>query len=619
MSGFGQQSSIDARWWSDIYRGEERGAMMIKLARHIRNNQDAWRRRDVLHASLYSNLPILGFSPNQFDILNYDDRLMMNIVKPKVDTYVSLITRSKPKPMFLTSDGSWEMRRKAKGLNRWFEGKYYELNFFDDIAPMCVLDTGVFDYGMAHVYMKNAELAKSHPDLLDVGLERVYPWEIVVDASEALSGHVRNLYRRKWVDRARLAEMFPKAKADIAAAARGAEDDDAGRDEMCDQILVTEGWHLPSGPIATDGRYCMAIPGKMLRDEKYDDDELPFPTLYRQKPQYGMRGLSIAHELRPLQIAINEILMDLQEGISVMARPKWRVSRDANIELMHIDDEIGSCIMFDGQLAPDGYTPPGMSPDAYQLLWQIWQKADEVIGISGATSSGTVPSNLQSGKAVELNNDVQDGRFLTASRRYEWWAGVDIPRRMIKLARDVTKLNPKYAAYYQHKTYITQIPFKDVDLKRDEYVLKPFPASQLSTMPGQRLQQLQDLFDRGLIDQTTFTYHYDLPDLEGELNLLTAGRELTQKLIDKFLDAKDPLDPDVFQTPEPLWPIDDMRARFQLAAANAQVDGAPEGNVSLLRKFWLACDAEIKTRDAAKMPPPPTGPQLGGQLPATAA
>ena len=76
---------------------------ILNVVRAIRRRQVAHRRRDLLHASLYGNTPMLGFSPSSHTRVVDDeyDQLVLNLIKPKVDTWVSMICRSRPEPMFL--------------------------------------------------------------------------------------------------------------------------------------------------------------------------------------------------------------------------------------------------------------------------------------------------------------------------------------------------------------------------------------------------------------------------------------------------------------------------------------------------------------------------------------
>lgn len=621
-----QSTVTDARWWLPEYEAR-RYENVLSVVRRIRSRQVQWRRRDLLHACLYRNLALLGFGPHQYGMLDDENasRLTMNLVKAKIDTYVSLICRSKPKPMFLTSGGEWSMKRKAKGLERWCEGKFYELELYDEVFPLCVLDTGIFDYGVAKVSISDEE----DEERADVLVERAFPWEMVIDDMEAQGGAPRNMYQRKWIDRGVLEGMFSSQRSEIRDAPRELDADEVGRDDTSDQVLVTEAWHLPSSPGAEDGRRVLALGNVTLLDEAYEEDHFPFAFLHRMPPPHGMRGTPIAHELRPIQIALNQAFIDMQDSLSMFARPHWMSPRSAHVERAHLDDDIGTIIEFDGPNAPQAYVPAAVSPELVAYVQNLWSKADDVIGISSMRSSGVVPSNLKSGKAIELHNDVQDGRFLVASQRYENWVTKGVTTRMICAARRIAEKNPKYAARYTHKTYVQMVAFKDVDMKADEYVMKVYPASALASTPSAKLDQLQDMFDRGVIDMPTFRHLLDFPDLESAMNRETSGQELAEKLLERYLEADDAEDESVYLAPEPTWPHDEMLGIFVKGTTAAQLENAPDANVELCRRFITQLQAAIAAKNApppgapqalaAGGPgpgvPPPGGPPAGGGLP----
>lgn len=614
------QHPAEARWWLPEFKGE-RYKRALDVVRAVRSRQTHWRKRDLLHAHLYGNLPILGFGPNSYSRIEPDDgRLVMNLVKSKIDTYVSLICRSRPEPMFLPVPGgadpgeAWSLRRKCKGLERWAEGFLDANRFHEDIAPLVVLETGIFDYGIAKVLIDGVD--GDDWSAAEVKVERAYHWEMVIDDAEALTGQPRNLYQRRWVDRNVLAAAFPSSKAAILACPKTFEEDEWGYDDTSDQVLVTEGWHLPSRRKALrgddnpeDGLWFMAIANADLQEEGYDDDRFPFALLRQTPAPWGIRGIPIAAQLRPLQVFINQMYLDFQDAVSMMGRPKWLVPRQAAIEKSHLDDDIGTIIEYSGANKPEAYVPPSMPTDAFNLLQDVWKKADEVIGISSYASGGIVPSNFKSGKAQEVANDTRDGRFLISSRLFEAWC-MEVVDLGIEKARIVARHRKDFASRWVNKRKAVVIPFRDVDVERAKYSMNCYPASALANTPGARYDQLQDMFDRGLIDMATFRHLLDFPDIEGELKVLNAPEELAARLIERFLDAEDPEDEDVYIAPEPRWPLAKLYERFIYATADAQNDGAPEGNLELLRRFTDQVEDTAKKNGIALpgMPVPGQGP-----------
>ena len=146
-------------WWSkEAGRDNMRHRRVIDWVTYHRHRQERWRKRDLLHSCLYGNMEILGFGPANFWKFAEDDgRLTVNLVKPKVDTWVSMICRSKPEGMFLpNADGAiaaerWTLKRRCKQFERFANGKMEQANFHEEIAPLAVLVVGIFDFGMSKV------------------------------------------------------------------------------------------------------------------------------------------------------------------------------------------------------------------------------------------------------------------------------------------------------------------------------------------------------------------------------------------------------------------------------------------------------------------------------------
>jgi len=600
-SELGTNYSLQRPWWRDR---EQRGAGILAHVNAILNRQRQRRRSFLLFAQLYADLPTMGLGPYAYSMVNETGQtLRMNVVKAVTDTYVSTLTQSNPKPMALSSGGEWGMRRKAKGITRWFEAKADEAGWRGQVSAPCARDQAIFGTGMVKIGIEN----EGDEERADVMAERVFPWEIVVDDAESQNpAWCRTMYHRKWYDREVLAENFPRKRRDIMASERYSGEQESEEwpsyaPVTANLILVTEAFHKRSSPSADDGIRCLVLPsGVLLAEEKWEDDDFPVIALWRSVPAVGFWGTAIPYELRGIQLSINEILEDLQEALRCVGRPKWMVPNGSVIE-DHIDDEIGTIMKFTGQQPPIVYTPNVIPADAYRFLWDQWTKAFEIIGISAQRGGGQIPAGLSgSGASIRAWNDVEGGRMYEASKLWEEWH-VNWGRRAIDVARRVAAIRPDYASKYRRKTYVEVIKFADFEL--DEYTVSLYPVSKLSMMPGQRLAQVDELFSKQIIDQREYRKLLDFPDLQAENDLANGAAELTDKLIERFLDAEDPADQDIFIYPEPEWDLAYMRKRFQLAYINASLEDAPEENKALLSRFIVLCDEAMNV--AA---PPPQGP-----------
>jgi len=570
----------------------------------------------LFNAQLYEDLPSLGLGPYSYSVYDLGSaRLRMNLVRAVTNTYVSQICRSKPKARVLTDDGPWDLKQKARGLQRWGEGKAEEIELYDQVSDPVCLDSGVFGTGWGKVFLENPQA----PDLYDVGVVRVFPWELMADDAESqVRRRLRNICQRSWYDRSQLAEWYPKHRDYIMrfAPKQGPQFTafDWAVDSAADLVRVYELWHLPSYEGAGDGLHCLVIEGKTLFEKEYKPMRFPFVPLYRDRPTMGIWGVSIPHELRGIQTHINQTLLDCEECLHLYGKPKW-IMAAGSVPKNILDDDVDSIIEFTGTMPPTTYTPTVMPAEQYAFLWQCWQKGFDIIGTSQARSEGETPEGLSgSGASIRAWNDVEDGRLYKPSEGFENWH-LQIFDRMIDLAREIAEERPDYASAFRGKKYVQVVSFRDVDPGKDKYYLARFPESRLSKSPAMRLAQLNEMLQMGTIGQDEFRELLDFPDLESDDNLMTAPRRLARMLIDRFLEAPEPEAEGVFLYPDPAWPLAMISQLMTVGLAFAQLDGAPEGNLRLMRQFLQLAD-QLKAKAAPPALPagppgaPPPGPGL---------
>lgn len=607
----------DGRWWAKDF-ADERHKKIQDVIDAIRSRQERWRKRDLLHACLYGNMEILGFGPDNFWKFGNDDgRLTWNIVKPKVDTWVSLICRSKPEAMYLPNGSGasgremWTVRRQCRELQRAINGKLDTCKYHTDIAPLVVLDVGIFDYGLCKVSISGVDDQKQDWKRADAVIERAYPHQMIINDAEAMNGDPRSLFQRMPVDRYVAMSKFPGKKEQLQSCDKGFFPDEGGTNEVnSDVICLTEAWHLPSSEDAGDGRHCLIAHGVTLIDEPYEGERFPFARLTQMPVPMGIRGQSIAHQLRPIQVSLNQLLLDFQDAAHTIARGKWSVPNQSGIEKGHIDDQIGSELWYDAPFKPEVWSPQSLPPDVYKMMTDHSEWADQTIGISSYRSAGIVPTNLKSGKAQEVANDTQDGRFLISSRMFEAFA-MDVCDLLEDKMLAVAKKRPDYASRFVDKTRSISLPIKfaDIKLTKDQYTRTCYPASALANTPGARYDQLEEMRQNGVIDLATYRKLLDFPDIAGEMKQLNAPQYLAEKLIERFLNADDPDDENVWIAPEGRWPIQTLYEKFLYATADAQLDECPDGNIRLMERFMTALEkqAEKIGLQLPGMPPPGQG------------
>jgi hypothetical protein len=624
--GNGLDARTAGRWWVKNPTSP-RHELILAAQSRLRHRAQLRERMDLLHMQLYSDMPIQGLGPYSYTSLGPDDdRVGLPLIQYLTDRYVSFLTKSRPKPLALTKQGAWSQRRKGKGLTKWLEGKFSDLKVYEEIDPIWALHSAILGLGLVKVLPVNMD----KKDLADVDVEIVMPWEVTVDEAEAQNPKsIRSFFHRKPIDRTQLMEMFPKKKAEIRDLPSKTENEIWGVDPSADLVFVTEAYHLPSAKGANDGLRSVCVQTGLLGEAPWKLSRFPFVPLRRSPMPIGWWGIGIAQMLRKLQMQISQMWADYEEAISLGARPKLLAHRSAAIIPAHLDDQIGSILEWSGPVEPKWWTPGQIMPsDFLPVLQWAWQLGGELVGLSDMRLHGELPPGLRSGAAIREANDVEDSIFGMSCRLWEA-AHMLMSELMIETGREVAEVNPKFASSYRGKRQVELVYFRDVLPDEDTFTLKLYPVSTLPTSPAARLEQLSELFnttdERGerMIDSQTFRALLDYPDLDNDADLKSASYNLCGKLLERFSEAENPEDDGVYIQPEPEWDLAYFRKVFTMQVSLLELEGCPEANIEVIRKFIAACDAEIAKQKPAALPaappaggppqPAPNAPQAGPQ------
>ncbi len=303
-SGFG---SLNYRWWE--LDGQEAADAISSTLNRMRDNQTLRHTQWVISSRLYGNLAPTSLAGVSFSKLASTqpalrDRVSYNVIQSVVDTVTSKIGKARPKPIFLTSGGDYKQQRRAKGLNNFVDGLFYECGTHR-LGLSVFRDAAVWGDGFIHVFERNGRVQH----------ERVLPSELFVDDVEATYGTPRQLHRVKLVDRRVLAEAFPKHSG-VIMSANAAKTEDTSRGVVADVLLVRESWHLPSGPDAGDGRHVISIDGVLLTDvDEWKHDFFPFARIQWTPRLFGYWGQGLAEQLMNIQLEINKLLTNFKMTI----------------------------------------------------------------------------------------------------------------------------------------------------------------------------------------------------------------------------------------------------------------------------------------------------------------
>ena len=526
------------KWW-DANSKSELADQMLSTALFLKEQQAFRFRQSAIYSRLYSNTPLNNFVGSGFNKMSPTsnlpiDRPTMNVIQACVDTLASKITQSRPRPVFLTDNGNYKERNLAKQLDSFIMGEFYKTKAYGEGA-LILRDALVLGTGCVKVF---------EDDENRVNLERVMFTEILVDDVEGDYGKPRQMFHMKLVDRHVLASLFPEHKSDVYRAEQ-AYQETAGQSEktVSDQVMIVEGWHLPSGPKAKDGKHVIACSAGLLFEEDWEKKTFPFVFLNYSPRIRGFWGQGLAEQLMGTQTEINTLLSTISQSLKLTGVPRVFVEIGSKVVKSHLNNSIGAIIEYQGT-KPIYEVAPSMAPEHYQQLERLINFAFQQSGVSSLSATAQKPAGLNSGEAIRNYNDLQSDRFATLAKRYDEFY-VELAYQFIDLAKEIADREGKYSTIYPNKNGIKEIDLPAADMLEDSYIIQCYDASSLPRDPAGRLQKITEMMQAGLITPQEGRRLLDYPDIEQVDKLEEAGEERILRALDKIIDEGEytPVDP----------------------------------------------------------------------------
>lgn len=453
------------------------------------------------------------------------DRLTYNIVQSCVDTVTAMIQSNKPKPMFLTSAGDSKIQQRAKKLDAFCYGIYYENDIYS-LGPKVFRDACIFGEGIIHCYSDNGRIK----------FERVLPYEILVDYLESHYGPeaTKSLHRIKNIDRTHLMELYPDHAKEIASMSNTSQFISASNHSVSDTVTVVESWRLPVG--GRPGLHVMTTENTILGKEEYNDEFFPFAVMRYSPRLYGFFAQGMTEQLVPIQTELNRTLISIQRSLYMGGTHKIFVKAGSKVIKSHFDNMIGTILEYAGDTAPQYIVPQLVQPEIYQHLESIKAMGYQLPGVSqmGATSVKT--PGVNSGRAMRTEQNINTQRHQTIEQAYNQFLAVDLTKIVVSVAKSAYSDGKNVSAKVPGKRFIQKIKWKEVDLDQDEFVLQIYPVSKLPNDPEGRLQSIQEMMQSGLLSPEEGRRLLDYPDLDAEEGLANAMTDYLHKILDGIAD-----------------------------------------------------------------------------------
>ncbi len=588
-SGRGELSE----WWkadNDMRLANE----LCATAAYLKTNQTYRIRQLACDVRLYCGLSIYSYAGSNVSKMDRtktlpDDRPTFNLIQACTDTLVSRLSKSRPLPKFLTDNADYNQRHLAQRLNSFILGEFYQTKVYEK-ATKVLRDGITMGTGALKVY---------EGDDGKVAVDRVMVTDLYVDDNDSINGEPQQLLQLKLMDRQKLMTNSPKKSHGIIEGTPQSYPDnspDSGR-TTADQVMVVEGWRLPSGPdpLAPNyvpGRHTIATVNGIVFDEEWNKSKFPFVFINYSDPFLGFFGQGLATQLFGTQLTLNRILYTIARAITLVGVPRVFINQHSKIVKSHNNNEIGVIITHSGD-APQYVVAPCNAPELYAERDKLIQYGFQQCGVSAMQATSQKPQGLDSGAAIRSFDDISTDRFAELSKKYDN-VFVDLAYLIADTAKDIAERDGKYQTVYPNKDGTKEIDLPAMKFLKDPFVIQCFTESSLPRDPAGRIAAVTEQVQAGMLSIKEGRRLMRVPqDLEQNEKLDNASEERIFQSLDKIVENGKYTMPDMFIDLDLATTLTVQYINLYLAA-NLEEDKA-----DMLRNYFK----QIQALKAAAMPP----------------
>lgn len=537
-------ASLLAEWW----KADDDRQLATELCGNIaylKTNQTYRLRQLAVDIRLYCGLSVYSYAGSNVSKMDRtktlpDDRPTFNLIQACTDTLVSRLTQNEPAPKFLTDGADYKQRHLAQELNRFILGEFYQTKTYEKSAR-CLRDAIVMGTGALKIY---------RGDDNKVCIDRVMVTDLYMDDNDALNAEPQTLMQMKLVDRDKLFANNPDARSVIAQTPQSYPDNspDTGR-TIADQVMVVEGWKLPSGsdPEAkgyVPGRHTIATMGGIIFDEEWNKPKFPFVFLKYSDPFLGYWGQGLATQLFGTQLSIIRIMYTISRAISLVGVPRVFIEQSSKVVKAHNNNEIGVLVTYSGT-KPSYEIAPCNAPELYEERDRLIEYGFRQCGVSNMQATSQKPAGLNSGEAIRSYDDINTDRFAQLSKKYENLF-VELAYQIVDCAMDIAEETGSYQTVYPNKDGTKEIDLPKMDILQDPFVIKCFSESSLPHQPAGRMATVTEMIQAGMLTLKEGRRLLKFPDLEQNERLDNASEERIFKILDAIVEDGDYTPPDPF-------------------------------------------------------------------------
>lgn len=421
-----------------------------------------------------------------------------NVIKSVIDSLVSKLANNKTRPYFTPVNGTYETRQIVKSAQTYFDTFYDNANIHAKIAK-AFKEACIFDIG--YIFINPFTWAIDVADTWTVAIlstEKSTPTKLLIRIENYPTTLIDKTLNEKYVQYAIYIDVIEHKAIEY-------------------------------------------INAKISKEISYNAETLPIVPVYFNEPVNGNQTISVVDELDGIQTQIDLISAKISTAAQLTPANVTYVYENSSLKAGDVSNRTGTVYSIDmppgtTTLPVQNVTPAPFDPQWLSLLDYYKGLAYEMIGISQLSAQSKKPSGLNSGTALQTMEDIESDRFETQVAHYI--------NAYVNLAKTIIAVAPENATILPEDTNTSNVKWKDVKKQSGLFKVQYSAASSLSKDPAEKIKQIMQMSQVGLIPPSKIANYLNMPDLQDAF----IGASAVQDAIDTVISNA--IEKDEFVIPE---------------------------------------------------------------------
>lgn len=420
----------------------------------------------------------------------------VNVIKAAIDTLVSKISNQKCRPYFSSINGTYRTKQVVKQAQQFFD---YIFDFEDVNQKVSHAFRDACICGTGYIFLNP----------FTYRLQVVEPWTIGIQHTETAYGKPTDMLIKFNNYPTSLLEKC-ESKADYV--------------QYCIYISLKE------------HKAYELINAKEVNSIDYEPDVLPYVSVSYCDPVFGRKTTSIVEELNGIQTQIDMINQKIAAAAQLTPANAVYVLEGSSMSSETLSNRTGE--VYEIKLPPGMNSLPiqQVNPAPFDPMWQTMldyyvKQAFESIGLSQLSATGKKPAGVDSGIALSTLEDVESDRFETQLNAF------------IKLYTNIAKMYvnvlPSNTDIIPVSENTSSLKWKDLLKEQGLFKIQYSAATFLSKQPSEKIKQISQMSQAGLIGVEKIAELLDNPDLEDAYSFAQAVHNACNKVIESTIEGED--------------------------------------------------------------------------------